>query len=121
MTSKGTTIVSKNILVVAAHPDDEVLGCGGTVAGLADRGATVKVAFLADGVKSRGEPHAEALPERRAAARLACETIGAAPPHFGDFPDNRLDALPRLQIVQAVEALIRNIVPISSSRTMQGT
>ena len=42
----------QSILVLAAHPDDEVLGCGGTIVKLADDGATVHVAFLADGVYS---------------------------------------------------------------------
>ena len=42
-----------NILVVAAHADDEVLGCGGTIAKYKDQGASVNVAILADGVSSR--------------------------------------------------------------------
>ena len=41
--------MSKSVLVVAAHPDDEALGCGGTIAKLATAGATVRVAFIADG------------------------------------------------------------------------
>ena len=42
----------KSILIIAAHPDDEVLGCGGTITKLADQGAQVRVAFLADGIFS---------------------------------------------------------------------
>ena len=45
--------MTQSILILAAHPDDEVLGCGGTIAKLADGGAIVHVAFLADGVFSR--------------------------------------------------------------------
>ena len=44
--------MKQSILVLAAHPDDEVLGCGGTIAKLADEGVIVHIAFLADGVFS---------------------------------------------------------------------
>ena len=43
----------KKILVVAAHPDDDVLGCGGTISKFARQGADIHVMFLADGVFSR--------------------------------------------------------------------
>ena len=42
-------------LVVAAHPDDEVLGAGGTIARLRQEGSQVRVLFLSDGVGSRGD------------------------------------------------------------------
>ena len=45
--------MSKSILILVAHPDDEVLGCGGTIAKMADNGSVVHVAFFADGVFSR--------------------------------------------------------------------
>jgi LmbE family N-acetylglucosaminyl deacetylase len=107
----------KSILVLAAHPDDEVLGCGGTIARLASQGGRVHVAYLADGVSSRGRDSGEAaagnaeLAERRAAARRACEILGATCVHFGDFPDNRLDSVALLDIVQPVEALIARYAP----------
>ena len=43
----------KNILVVASHPDDEVLGCGGTLYNLKKKGAKISVLFLSDGESSR--------------------------------------------------------------------
>ena len=43
----------KKILVVAAHPDDEVLGCGGTIRRFTKKGAKVKILFLSDGETSR--------------------------------------------------------------------
>jgi len=44
---------SKNVLVVAAHPDDENLGCGGTIARHADAGDQVQVLIVAEGATSR--------------------------------------------------------------------
>ena len=103
-----------SVLVIAAHPDDEVLGCGGTLAKWVDAGARVHVAFLADGVFSRsGEPQAQQaqLAERRSAARTACGILGVHSVSFGDFPDNRMDTFALLDIAQAVEALVREHRP----------
>lgn len=104
----------ESVLILAAHPDDEVLGCGGTIARLATEGATIHVAFLADGVTSRAGNPAEiraALAARRSAAGKACEVLGASVACFGDFPDNRMDSIPLLDIVQAVERLIAQFHP----------
>lgn len=104
----------KTILVVAAHPDDEVLGCGGTMARWSMQGHRVIVAFMADGVGARdrsGAVEEEALRRRRDAASQACRILGADTHTFGDMPDNRLDTLPLLDIVQAVEQLIHVYSP----------
>ena len=96
-------------LVVAAHPDDEVLACGGTIARLTALGATVRVLFLADGVHSRVQaPSADtnSLAERRDAARHACYILGAEPPEFRDYPDNQLDTVALLELTQQVEASV---------------
>ncbi len=101
-------------LVVAAHPDDEVLGCGGTIARLAAQGAAVHVAFVADGVGARaGSASAKQaeLSARRDAARAANRLLGVTSVIFGDFPDNRLDTLALLEIVRFVEALIAEYRP----------
>ncbi len=101
------------VLVVAAHPDDEVLGCGGAIATHVQSGETVIVAFLADGVSSR-DPHADhrvELEQRRAAARKAAEILGVSELHFGDLPDNRLDTVSLLSIAQAVEAHVHAYAP----------
>lgn len=101
--------MTQSILILAAHPDDEVLGCGGTIAKLADEGAAVHVAFLADGVFSRaGEEQAQQreLASRRAAAQKSCDILGVKSVSFGDFPDNRMDTVALLDITKAVEELI---------------
>lgn len=104
----------KSILVLAAHPDDEVLGCGGTIAKLADGGAIVHVAFLADGVFSRAGDQTkqqERLRNRRVAAQEACNILGVKSVSFGDFPDNRMDTIALLDITKAVEELIAEHQP----------
>lgn len=99
----------RSILIIAAHPDDEVLGCGGTIAKLADDDIFVHAAFLADGVSSRTAGRIAGqreLKARRDAAEKACGILGVKTVSFGDFPDNRMDSFPLLDIVQAVETLI---------------
>jgi LmbE family N-acetylglucosaminyl deacetylase len=101
--------VNSSVLILAAHPDDEVLGCGGTIAKLAANGAIVHVAFLADGVFSRKGNTDEQLDEiatRRAAAKKACNILGVKSLSFGDMPDNRMDTVALLDIVRVVEKLI---------------
>ena len=108
------TTKQRTVLVCAAHPDDEVLGCGGTMARHVDRGDTVHVIFVADGVGSRQGPRAERerhFRERREAAQNAARIIGCEAPHYLDYPDQRLDTIPLLDITQSIEALLATIEP----------
>lgn len=93
-----------DVLVVAAHPDDEVLGCGGTLARHAAAGDRVQTIFLADGVASRQGGDDAARERRYAAARQAAQALGCLAPVFLGFPDNRLDQVPLLDVIQALEA-----------------
>ncbi len=105
---------TKSILIVAAHPDDEVLGAGGTIAKYTEMGVVVNMAFLADGVFSRVGDHLaqnQALLGRRKAARKASDILGATSVSFADFPDNRMDTIPLLEITQTVESLIAKHQP----------
>ena len=105
---------TKTVLVLAAHPDDEALGCGGAIARWSDEGRDVHLAFLADGIGARNPDTAgtdDALNDRRAAARSAAEILGASSIQFDDLPDNQLDSVPLLQVTQRVEALIEKICP----------
>jgi LmbE family N-acetylglucosaminyl deacetylase len=108
------TTTRRTVLVCAAHPDDEVLGCGGTMARHVDRGDTVHVIFVADGIGARkgsSAEHERALVERREAAENAARVIGCQTPHHLDFPDQRLDTIPLLDITQSIEALLTTIRP----------
>lgn len=111
---QASELMHMSVLVVAAHPDDEVLGCGGTLAKLAQAGATIHVAFLADGVSSRNsgaDLQSTELHARRAAANKACELLGVKSTSFGNLPDNRLDTVQLLDVVQPIEALVSAHLP----------
>lgn len=101
--------MANRTLIIAAHPDDEVLGCGGAILKLTRAGAEVHLAFLADGIGARNPDPAQRraeLAQRRAAAAAAAHILGVASLSFDDLPDNRLDSIPLLDITQKVEALI---------------
>jgi N-acetylglucosamine malate deacetylase 1 len=106
-------VIVRRALVVAAHPDDEALGCGGTLARLAAEGTEVHLLFVADGVGARGAaaPDPEALAARRAMGDAAARLLGAQAPTYLDFPDNRLDGQDLLDIVQQVERVARGVAP----------
>ncbi|MBM3976749.1 MAG: PIG-L family deacetylase [Planctomycetes bacterium] len=104
------------VLCIAAHPDDEVLGCGATLARLVDEGHAVEVAILGEGVTSRaGLSAAEqrrALAQLHDAAAAASRALGlASAPRLLGLPDNRFDTLPLLDVVQRIEELVRASEP----------
>ena len=106
--------MKKNILILAAHPDDEVLGCGGTIAKYISQGHFIHVAFLADGIYSRGGAQDKLdleLSLRRDAARAALKILGVESVSFGDFPDNYMDTIATLEVAKAVELLISKHKP----------
>lgn len=98
------------VLAMVAHPDDEALGAGGALARHVEQGDDVEIAFLTDGVAARGDDNAAAS-RRAAAAKAAARILGAAEPRFLTFPDNRLDSVPLLDVVQAVESIVHSVEP----------
>ena len=103
--------MSKTVLVVAAHADDEALGCGGTIARHVAEGDTVHAVFLADGVSSRLDADAHVLEQRLAATEQARQVLGIATTTFLGLPDNRLDSRPLIEVIQQLERVIRQINP----------
>jgi len=96
------------ILVVAAHPDDEVIGCGGTIARHADAGDQVQVLIVAEGATSRQNNRnrgqvTEELSVLAKAAKTAGAILGAQGVELLDLPDNRLDSLDRLDLIKQIE------------------
>lgn len=110
-----TTEAFSIVLAVVAHADDEALGCGGTLARHVAQGDQVSVVFMADGVTSR-QGHTAAgerdvLEERNQAAVSALEALGITCFVNLGLPDNRLDSVALLDVVQALEAQVGGIKP----------
>ena len=94
------------IQVIAAHPDDEVLGCGATIAKYTKNGNEVQVVFLADGFSSRLNDN-----NRDAVAKQVAEILNCNQPIFLDFPDNQLDTIALLEIVKKIEKVVGDFQP----------
>jgi LmbE family N-acetylglucosaminyl deacetylase len=107
--------MTKTVLVIAAHPDDEVLGCGGTIARRVDEGHEVHILILGEGITSRYENREEADQERLDAlattSREVSAFLGAEEAHLHDFPDNRFDTVPLLDVVKRIEDVIEAVRP----------
>lgn len=96
----------KKIAAIFAHPDDEVLGCGGALALHADRGDEVKILILATGATSRGIEQSDYIAKLREQARAASAILGAAGVSFCDYPDNRMDSVALLDVAKDVEGFL---------------
>ena len=103
--------MSKTILVVAAHADDEVLGCGGAIARHIAEGDSVHVVFLADGVTSRLHVGADDLTQRMRAAENARRVLNITSNSFLGLPDNQLDSISLIEVIQPLEAIVARIKP----------
>ena len=103
--------MTKSILVICAHPDDEVLGCGGTVARHITDGDFVHLLVLADGVSSRDSGNSHEVTRRYSAAMQSVKILGFKTYKFLTFPDNKMDTVPLLDIVQEVEREISLLNP----------
>ena len=105
----------KNVLVFAAHPDDELLGLGGTVRRLVNEGVTVRAVIMAEGITSRSESRDQAdkneLAELKEDARRAAEIIGYKSIEFCDLPDNRMDGMELLDVINIVSKYVEKYQP----------
>ena len=102
-------------LVIAAHPDDEVLGCGGTIARLAQEGHEVFISILGEGVTSRyarrDEAHHSLLQGLQEVSGKVAELLGAKELFRQQLPDNRFDTVPLLDVVKLIEDLVTRLRP----------
>lgn len=116
------------ILVIAAHPDDEVLGMGGTIKKYTDKGHDVKIVFMATGIFARRKDRYEnstkyeiakktrknmskELSQLQNDAKKASKIMGVKNTEFMDFPDNEMDKVSNLEITKKIEDLIEEYQP----------
>jgi len=96
-----------NVLVVAAHPDDEILGCGGVINKFKKQGVDSSVLILTDGSSGRYLKNAKQALKKNALA--ANKIIGTRKVFFEDFPNQRLDVVSLTRIIKTIEKYINNL------------
>ena len=105
----------KRILVVAAHPDDEILGCGGTIAKYIKQGAKVKTIILTKGISSRHEKITNKVKNLQSklhkSSLLANRAIGVKEISYYDLSDNEFDNKSLLSLVKLLEKEIKKFKP----------
>lgn len=102
---------SKKILIVAAHPDDEVLGCFATVAKLVQQGYEAYTLILSGGKTSRGEIDKKELDLLQKEMQKANNLIGIKKVFMADFADNAFDSIALLEIVKKIEEVKNEVQP----------
>jgi LmbE family N-acetylglucosaminyl deacetylase len=98
------------VLVIAAHPDDEVLGVGGTIAKHTDSGDDVHILIVTEGTTHQYDD-TELIEEKKRQAELCADTLGASTVHFGDLPDMKLDQIPHVEVNSVIENVCDEITP----------
>src|SRR3972149_4136228 len=106
----------KKTLVIAAHPDDEVLGCGGTMSRMSNEGHKVYTLILGEGITSRDKTRdlrkrRHGLAELQKHVENANKILGVAKIFTFNLPDNRFDTVPLLDIVKTIEKVKTEIAP----------
>lgn len=103
------------ILVIAAHPDDEVLGVGATIAKHVKHGDVAYALILGEGQTSRTQTRCETDPsvvnDLHEDSKKSAKIIGYKDIYFENLPDNRFDHVDLLDIVKIVEKYVKQIKP----------
>ena len=98
-----------NSLVIAPHPDDEILGVGGTVANRVRNGGCVHVCICTKGVHSMFDP--KVIEQGRAEALIAHELLGVAKTHFIDLPAAEMDKVPLAVAIHKIGEIVQQVQP----------
>ena len=104
----------KKVLVIAAHPDDEVMGLGGTIAKLSAQGVECHLLIVTDGSSSqyRESDHlCEIIEAKKIETNNCADTLGFRSIHYGELPDMKLDMTPHIVINQVIEKVIDEVQP----------
>jgi LmbE family N-acetylglucosaminyl deacetylase len=99
------------VLVIGAHADDEILGCGATLAVHAERGADITILLLSTSITSRDSSDADTVAAHRLKCAQTVADLYGARLHTAELPDNRFDTVDQLTIVQHIETVIADCQP----------
>ena len=115
-----------NVLIIAAHPDDEILGMGGTIAKHTSQHDNVTIIYMATGITARKEPakyEIKSIPKKiqekwqqeieklQQDARKSAKLLKVKTVKFFDFPDNEMDGIHLLKVVKVIEKEIKIAKP----------
>jgi len=108
--------MSKKVLVIVAHPDDEVLGCGGSMAKWTQVGGDVHVIILSEGITSRDiirvrNKRKEELSVLAKSAEKAADILNIKSVNLMGFPDNRMDSVHLLDVIKEIENIVDILKP----------
>jgi LmbE family N-acetylglucosaminyl deacetylase len=122
-------------LIVVAHPDDEVLGMGGTIKKLSKQGHDMKIIYLSTGILARRELDGKSsnkifnkkflsnikknISKLQLDAKKSSKILGIDEIEFMDFPDNEMDIISNLQITKTIENVISDFKPTTVYTTPQ--
>lgn len=98
-----------NILIIAAHPDDEVLGMGGTIKKLSQKNQ-VTLCVVSEGATAQYTDK-KMIQVRKESCKKSAKILGIANVLFLDFPDMKLDSVPQLEINRSLEKILKKIKP----------
>jgi len=101
---------NKKILIMVAHPDDEIIGCGGTIAKI-NKYNEIMCVFYSDGESSRGKIDKKKILNRKKNASEASSFLNINKPIFLNYKDNQLDRYPLLSIIKKTEKIINSFKP----------
>ena len=108
--------MTNSVLVIAAHPDDEIIGCGGTIVKHRENNDIVNVLIVSEGETSRNSQRnlsnsKEKLQKLKEDANKANKILGTSELKILDYPDNRLDSIDRLDLIKIIEKNIKEFCP----------
>lgn len=106
--------MNKKVLVIVAHPDDEILGMGGTIAKYVEQGDEVALLIVTDGSTSqyKDSPDLQAIiEEKKIETKDAADILGINKIYYGGQPDMRLDVTAHTLVNAAIENVVDDFQP----------